>query len=61
MLEFLNIRYTYFCNSLKILLERQLLSNTLLTFYFSRRTNYEDIKEKQLKTDRGRPNIKRRV
>jgi hypothetical protein len=44
-----------------MLLERQLLSNNLLTFYFNRRANYEDIKEKQLKTDRAGPNSKRRV
>lgn len=45
MLEYLTVKYTYFCNSLKILLERQLLSNNLLTFYFNRRVNYDLVME----------------
>lgn len=45
MLEYLTVKYTYFCNSLKILLERQLLSNNLLVFYFNRMGKYELIAE----------------
>lgn len=41
----MTVKYTYFCNSLKILLERQLLSNSLLTFYFNRRVNYDMVME----------------
>lgn len=42
-----------------MLLERQLLSSSLLTFYFNRRMNYDVGKEQR--TGVVRPNSKRRV
>jgi hypothetical protein len=35
------MKYTYFCNSLKTLLESQLLSNNLMTFYFNRMEKHD--------------------
>lgn len=43
-----------------MLLERQLLSSSLLTFYFNRRMNY-DISKEQKANFNARPTSKRRV
>lgn len=61
MVELLTVKYTYFCSSLKMLLERQLLSSNLLTFYFNRISYYEMMKQHMVSHGTTRPNSKRRV
>lgn len=44
-----------------MLLERQLLSSSLLTFYLNRRSNYDILQEQKWDNSHTRPNSKRRV